>query len=377
MASTTTTNKGWSTEDDDTEVFDQADLAGTAFLDLDASLFASGVTGSRPASPDEGDQYVNTTLDRQEWYDGAAWRQNIDNKQYTAKGILLSASAASAIAAVSIGSNNALLVADSAQSAGMKWSSTLAGLSLTSPTITGSPTAAGATWADLGTVTAASFTAATVTTLTATSIVIGANTITTLEWAFLDGLNQAVATTSSPTFANLTITSFAADWTNAGRTIADLGVVTTVDLNGGTIDGAIIGGASAAAATFTTINTSGDVAIGAIADAQQAAIGLTDVLARLRERDEVNALGITTNDSDGGVQDDATKPSWKLRLSSGAADNLLIARKPAAGAFATLLTLSSTGQLTLPGLGAFVASDKYLVIDASGNVHISALGPAS
>ncbi|HLC44174.1 MAG TPA: hypothetical protein VJK08_03570, partial [Patescibacteria group bacterium] len=39
---------------------------------------------------------------------------------------------------------------------------------------------------------------------TATSIAIGANTLTTAEWAFLDGQNQAVKTTSSPTFANLT-----------------------------------------------------------------------------------------------------------------------------------------------------------------------------
>jgi len=35
MASTTTTNKGWSTEDDDTEVFSQADLSATAFADIE------------------------------------------------------------------------------------------------------------------------------------------------------------------------------------------------------------------------------------------------------------------------------------------------------------------------------------------------------
>ena len=46
-----------------------------------------------------------------------------------------------------------------------------------------------------------------VTQITATSIIIGANTITTSEWANLDGLNQTVATGSSPTFVNLTITS--------------------------------------------------------------------------------------------------------------------------------------------------------------------------
>ena len=42
---------------------------------------------------------------------------------------------------------------------------------------------------------------------TATSIAIGANTLTTSEWAFLDGQDQTLATTSSPQFANLVITA--------------------------------------------------------------------------------------------------------------------------------------------------------------------------
>jgi hypothetical protein len=47
------------------------------------------------------------------------------------------------------------------------------------------------------------------------------------------------------------------------------------------------------------------------------------------------------------------------------------------------LALSATNACTLTStlkigvLGAFAASDKYLVVDASGNVHVSALGPAS
>ena len=40
-------------------------------------------------------------------------------------------------------------------------------------------------------------------------------------------------------------------------TWSDLGTVTTVDINGGTIDGAIVGGASAAAGSFTTLGASG------------------------------------------------------------------------------------------------------------------------
>jgi len=41
--------------------------------------------------------------------------------------------------------------------------------------------------------------------------------------------------------------------TAAGATWTDLGAVTTADINGGTIDGTVIGGASAAAGTFTTL----------------------------------------------------------------------------------------------------------------------------
>lgn len=47
--------------------------------------------------------------------------------------------------------------------------------------------------------------------------------------------------------------TFSNNTTFAGTTIADLGTVTTADINGGTIDGATIGGASAGAGTFTTL----------------------------------------------------------------------------------------------------------------------------
>jgi hypothetical protein len=42
----------------------------------------------------------------------------------------------------------------------------------------------------------------------------------------------------------------------------------------------------------------------------------------------------------------------------------------------TALTLVA-GSLRISGLPAFVAGDHYLVADSSGNVHLSALGPAS
>jgi hypothetical protein len=54
----------------------------------------------------------------------------------------------------------------------------------------------------------------------------------------------------------LGIASMASNWTNAGRTVADAGILTTVDINGGSVDGAVIGAASAAAGTFAALKWS-------------------------------------------------------------------------------------------------------------------------
>jgi hypothetical protein len=58
-----------------------------------------------------------------------------------------------------------------------------------------------------------------------------------------------------------TIASMAGDWTNAGRTVADAGILTTVDINGGTVDGATIGANSATTGKFTTLVTTGGARI--------------------------------------------------------------------------------------------------------------------
>jgi len=52
--------------------------------------------------------------------------------------------------------------------------------------------------------------------------------------------------------------AFGGNWTNAGRTIADLGIVTTADINGGTIDGVTLGTNSAVTqAVVDNINLNG------------------------------------------------------------------------------------------------------------------------
>lgn len=64
------------------------------------------------------------------------------------------------------------------------------------------------------------------------------------------GSGGALVFATGPTITSPTI---ATSPTAAGATWTDLGTVTTADINGGTVDGAVIGGASAAAGTFTTL----------------------------------------------------------------------------------------------------------------------------
>jgi hypothetical protein len=107
---------------------------------------------------------------------------------------------------------------------------------------------AGATISDLGTVTTAD-----------------------IDGGTIDGTTQASGTINGPIAAGGTWTAAAA-WphpaltlggtvTSNGQsfsgTIADLGTVTTADINGGTIDGATIGGSTPAAATVTTFTSTG------------------------------------------------------------------------------------------------------------------------
>ncbi len=58
--------------------------------------------------------------------------------------------------------------------------------------------------------------------------------------------------------------SFASDWTAAGRTCANLGTVTTADINGGSVDGATIGAASQSSGKFTTMSGSSTLEVGGI-----------------------------------------------------------------------------------------------------------------
>jgi hypothetical protein len=117
----------------------------------------------------------------------------------------------------------------------------------------------------------------------------------------VSGVAQLNATTADLT--NIEVTNIKAkDGTSAGSIADSTGVVTlassvltTTDINGGTIDGAVIGGASAAAGSFTTLNTSGQVVFNdAGADVDFRVEGDTDVNLLFVDA-SADSVGIGTN----------------------------------------------------------------------------------
>jgi len=140
---------------------------------------------------------------------------------YTAKGTIAAASAANSPVAVTVGANNTLLVADSTQTAGVKWASTLSGLTLTSPTINTptitAPNITGA--ASIGS--GATLTSPTVTTPTVTTPTVTNGTATNLTlfspkegWTTSASAIPATATIDVMTATNVYYTgSASANWT--------------------------------------------------------------------------------------------------------------------------------------------------------------------
>ena len=165
---------------------------------------------------------------------------------------------------------------------------TVTGGTFASITLSGSPTAAGATWTNLGTVTTADInggtidgtviggaSAAAVTgtagifstsmaaasyTSTATNAVLGSNGAGNV---FLRPNGVASATGQLALGSGGALTVNGTITTTAGGSLtgtwSNMGTVTTIDINGGTVDGAVIGGASAAAGTFTTLTATTSV----------------------------------------------------------------------------------------------------------------------
>lgn len=87
-------------------------------------------------------------------------------------------------------------------------------------------------------------------------VVIGTNVFT--QRTITGTANEITVTNGDGVSANPTI-SIPSTVSFNGKTISDLGTVTTANIDGGTIDGTVIGGASAAVGTFTTVTASSNI----------------------------------------------------------------------------------------------------------------------
>jgi hypothetical protein len=135
--------------------------------------------------------------------------------------------------------------------------------------------------------------------------------------------------------ADSTALSIDSNWDAAGVTCSDLGTVTTADVNGGSIDGTVIGAASAVAITGSTI-TGSTITDGTASLASGTFSGIADLGA------------VTTAD-----------------INAGTVDATIGGTTPAAGAFTTL-EASSTVDLN----GSIDADVTGCTIDATGAVTI-------
>ncbi len=152
-------------------------------------------------------------------------------------------------------------------------------------------------------------------------------------------LNQGVATTDSPSFAGLT--------------------ATTADINGGTIDGAVIGGSSAAAGTFTTLVANSTLGVGTSSISSSTSAEVYGNVA--------GHVGLRVNNA-------SASGYSTLWLSSGSSNEGMILGGASAAAFAdelALLTASATRSIALYPNNAKVAE-----FDPNGLSMANAAGPA-
>ena len=108
------------------------------------------------------------------------------------------------------------------------------------------------------------------------------NIITTGTNKVISGSITSTGSFGRVNSTTIDIDSIQGNWTNAGNTVADLGVITTVDINGGTIDG------------ITSLTAGGDLDIGA-----------HDLRAATLTADSLTATRVPFAGTDGVLSDDS------------------------------------------------------------------------
>jgi hypothetical protein len=160
-------------------------------------------------------------------------------------------------------------------------------------------------------------------------------------------------TINDATIAALSLTSMATNWTNAGRTVADAGILTTVDINGGSIDGVTIGAASAPTVTdlgsVATCDINGGTIDGitSLTVANNVDIGAFDLQAATLSADTLTQTRLVVVGADGLLSDATVVES--------------------SGALSGITTVSMSGNLTMTSGGSWIST-------ANGNCTIQPNG---
>jgi hypothetical protein len=200
-------------------------------------------------------------------------------------------------------------------------------------------------------------------------------------WVYNNGTDVVTAVDFIPEIAtttvdttNIEVTNIKAkDGTSAGSIADSTGVVTlassvltTTDINGGTIDGAVIGGASAAAGSFTTLNTSGAERMRIDSDGR-ALVGLTSWSAAAKL-----VVGPDTNGNTArlAIASSGTDENPLLELFEGTTRRVFL-NYAASGNICNLAAEESNSALAFQ-----TAATERMRIDSSGNVGIGTSSPS-
>ena len=231
-----------------------------------------------------------------------------------------------------------------------------------------------------------------------------------------DGSNRLDISVSSAGLATLTVVGASAQFKVLGGVIAAAAGLTVASGQTLTVTGATVTGLTAAsvgAGTFpsggfvfagavsgiTTLATTGHLAVGTTA-VNDIGIQMYGGLSGASDQSAVSLapiFGSGATNSGTGVQIAPTLSAAAMTMGSlygvrilnvalsGSAltvqYGLYVAALSGAGTNYAIYTNAGSvrfgGQVTMATIGAYVSNDKYLVVDASGNIHISATGPGS
>lgn len=147
-----------------------------------------------------------------------------------------------------------------------------------------------------------------------TTLNTGLNVTGTLAVTGAQTISTTLGVTGTTTLGVLSLSSISGGWTNAGNIIADLGTVTTADINGGTWQGTIDGGWTAAGQTCTDLGsvTTAEIRGGTIQSVLGGVTPAAATITTLTLSNEVN-LGAGTPGTTGQVLTSAgagAVPTW-------------------------------------------------------------------